>query len=620
LIPPPLAHPAIAAVTTPALIRATTVHRVIRIELLLAPDCVRTALRPAPAVGQPSASNYTPGERRVASTAARRISLISQRPERIFSHLPTYRTPQMTDDWITPPPLPRRDFLKVAGAGAGLLMVGGATPAIAAPVPGLSRKRSIPSASASPDVVVIGAGAWGSFTAMNLRKMGARVTLVDAYGPGNGRSTSGDETRGVRSSYGDKPGKLGELWMLWARESMKRWIAFDDEWGKHFRLNLFHTTGDLIMRTEWDNFQLRTKVWWEKNKIPFQVLKPDDVRKAFPVIQTDDITAILYEPDAGVVRARRAAQAAAAAFETLGGKLVIGRATPSKIAEGRLQEVTLDTGATLRADTFVFTVGPWLGKTFPDILAKKTRVPIGYVCYFATPVNDHRFTYPNLPSYNFPGVTGWVALPVDNRGFRVRGTERLPGDTAGGRGGAGGVNAPGATPAAGNAPGAGRGGANAAADTTRAGRGGGRGGGAPGAGGGGGRGGAQPDVPPAQQDPDTSDRWADAERIAGSRRFVAHRFPILKDAPLAQTHACHYESTSSGNFIIDKHPQMANAWIVAGGNAEGFKFSPVIGEYAAQRVLGTEGDPVIAKGFRIPEKEYDPPPAPADSTRRVPPP
>jgi glycine/D-amino acid oxidase-like deaminating enzyme len=489
--------------------------------------------------------------------------------------------------------LPRRDFLRVVGAGAGLMMVGGGN-LDGGLVPGIRTARSIPSASASPDIVVIGAGAWGSFTAINLRKMGAKVTLVDAYGPGNARSTSGDETRGVRSSYGDKTGQLGELWMLWAREAIKRWIAFDDEWGRRFRLNLFHTTGDLIMRSEWDNFQLRTKVWWDKNNIPYQVLNPDDVRKAFPVIAMDDITAVLYEPDAGVVRARRAAQTAAAVFETLGGKLVIGRATPSKISHGRLEEVSLDTGATLRADTFVFAVGPWLGKTFPDILAKKTRVPLGYVCYFATPVNDHRFTFPNLPSYNFPGVTGWPALPVDNRGFRVRGTERPP-------------TPPGETTASGRGGGVAPAGAPAAAPNGRGGR------------------GQGAEVPPQQQDPDTSDRWADAARIEGSRRFVAHRFPILKDAPIAQTHACHYESTSSGNFIIDVHPEMSNAWIVAGGNAEGFKFSPVIGEYAAQRVMGIEGDAEIAKGFRIPDKEYEPPapatPAPAppsDSTQRPP--
>src|SRR5262245_17589383 len=434
-------------------------------------------------------------------------------------------------DGETSTTLPRRDFIKVASVGAGAFMLGGAASGNAAPstrVPGLSTARSIPSATQSSDIVVIGAGLWGSFTAMNLRRMGAKVTLVDAYGPGNARSTSGDETRGVRSSYGDRPGALGELWMLWARESMKRWSAFDDEWGKEIRLNLFHTTGDLIMRSEWDNFQLRCKVWWEKNKIPYQVLNPDDVRKSFPVISMDDITAVLYEPDAGVVRARRAAQAVAAVFEHLGGKIVIGRASPGKTVNGRLTELKLDTGATIRGATFVYAVGPWLGKTFPEIFAKKARVPMGYVCYFATPIGDYRFTYPNIPSFNFPGVTGWAALPVDNRGFRVRGGERAPDQVVaaadgrgGGRGaganGANGIdnaNTAGATPQGAQPPGA------AASGDGRGGRGannaggGGRGGNAGrGRGGGGGGFGNQQDVPPQQQDPDTSDRWANQTQI-----------------------------------------------------------------------------------------------------------
>jgi glycine/D-amino acid oxidase-like deaminating enzyme len=496
-----------------------------------------------------------------------------------------------TDDQTQNPeaggPLGRRDFIRAAGAGTGLLLLGGNAQADA---PGAQRSAAI-RASASPDVVIIGAGIWGSFTAYHLRQMGAKVTLVDAYGPGNARSTSGDESRGVRSSYGDRPGSLGELWMLWARESMKRWLAFDDEWGRELRLNLFHVTGDLIFRDEWDNFQLRCKLWWDKHQIPYHIVHPEDVRKSYPVFSLDDITAILYEPDAGVVRARRAVQAVAAAFEKLGGQIVIGRASPSSVVDGRLEEITLDTGAKLRADTFVYAVGPWLGKTFPELFAKKMRLPIGYVCYFATPIGDERFTYPNLPSYNFPGVTGWPALPVDNRGFRVRGSERLP--------------QPAQTVAKADertknanasAVDVGSNAANAAGPAQQSGK-------------------AQPDVPPQQQDPDTSDRWANQERIDGSRRFVAHRFPVLKDAPIAQTHACHYEITSSGNFIIDHHPTWTNVWIAAGGNAEGFKFGPKIGDYVAQRVMGVWKDTSVDAVFRIPEKEFEPPKTDADSTK-----
>lgn len=493
-----------------------------------------------------------------------------------------------TDNPNSGEPLKRRDFIKAAGAGTGMLLLGGTAGAervSAAPSP------AVRTGAASPDIAVIGSGIWGSFTAYHLRQMGAKVTLVDAYGPGNARSTSGDESRGVRSSYGDRPGSLGELWMLWARESMKRWTAFDDEWGRELRLNLFHVTGDLIFRDEWDNFQLRCKLWWDKHQIPYHIVQPEDVRKSYPVYSIDDITAILYEPDAGVVRARRAVQAVAAAFEKLGGRIVIGRASPSKIVGGRLEEIALDTGATLRAETFVYAVGPWLGKTFPELFAKKMRLPIGYVCYFATPIGDERFTFPNLPSFNFPGVTGWPALPVDNRGFRVRGSERAPTPPQ---------TVASATENARNgnssAVDVGSNAANAGAGARQSGQ-------------------AQQDVPPQQQDPDTSDRWANQERIDGSRRFVAHRFPLLKDAPIAQTHACHYEITSNGNFIIDHHPQWSNVWIAAGGNAEGFKFGPKIGDYVAQRVMGVWNDPTVDAVFRIPEKEFEPPKTDADSTK-----
>jgi len=304
----------------------------------------------------------------------------------------------------------------------------------------------------------------------------------------------------------------------------------------------------------------------------------------------DDITAILYEPDAGVVRARRSCQTVAAVAEHLGVKLVIGRARPSKISNGRLEEVVLDTGQTIRGEKFVFAPGPWLAKTFPELFANKMRMPLGYVCYFGTPPNDERFTYPNMPSFNFPGVTGWAALPVDSRGFRVRGGERAP--NAGQRQGQRGT--------------AGRGGTQTASGAN----------GRRGAGQGGGFGTPGPDTPPQQLDPDTSDRWAEASRIEGPRRFVAHRFPLLKDAPILQTHSCHYEISSSRNFIVDRHPRMSNVWIAGGGNAEGFKFGPTMGEYVAQRTLGEDGDAAVVKAFRIPEHDFEIVPPAADTTRR----
>ena len=518
--------------------------------------------------------------------------------------------------------LRRRDFLKVAGAGAGLLLLGACDSPDTPTIPGFAPKRRFSGILGGSDanIVVIGAGAWGGWTAYNLLRRGAKVTLVDAYGPGNSRSTSGDETRGIRSSYGDREGN-GELWTLWAREAMKRWASWDEEWGRDLRINLWHQTGDLIMRSEWDPFITKCRDMWKKHGIPHDELTPDEVRKRWPVIAIDDITAVVHEPDAGVVRARRSCQAVASAVEKLGGRVITARARVSKVNAGRLEEISLDNGETLRADAFVFACGPWLGKTFPDILANRMRQPMGYVCYFATPSGDHRFEYPNLPSFNFPGVTGWPTLPVDNRGFRVRGSVRAPNAPgAGSAAGPAGAAGAGAAGAAGAAPG-GRGGV--AANVASGGSNGRASGAAATSGRGGGRGGAnadnppRPPVPPAQMDPDLSDRWADAARVEGPRRFLAMRFPLLKDLPLNETRSCHYEQTSSGNFIIDIHPQMSNVWIAGGGNAEGFKFGPVVGDYISQRVLGEVGDPEVAKMFLIPKDEYEQtPPAGADTAGR----
>ena len=52
------------------------------------------------------------------------------------------------------------------------------------------------------DVAVIGAGVFGVWTAYQLNRLGKSVLLLDAYGPGNSRASSGGESRIMRLGYG----------------------------------------------------------------------------------------------------------------------------------------------------------------------------------------------------------------------------------------------------------------------------------------------------------------------------------------------------------------------------------------------------------------------------------
>ena len=87
-------------------------------------------------------------------------------------------------------------------------------------------------------------------------------------------------------------------------------------------------------------------------------------------------------------------------------------------------------------------------------------------------------------------------------------------------------------------------------------------------------------------DPDTQSRLASAEGAEEARRFVAQRFPALRGAPIVETRVCQYENTWNGDFLIDRHPQIENVWLVGGGSGHGFKHGPAVGEYVAGRIFG----------------------------------
>lgn len=445
--------------------------------------------------------------------------------------------------------LPRRDFLRIAGLGAGAVL---ASPNAVAATPSPAARRVLATSSA----VVVGAGVWGATTALNLARSGVRVTLVDAYGPANSRATSGDETRGIRSSYGDRS-TSAELWVRWARESILRWRAFDAEHGARFGTRFFLTTGDVLMREREEPFVTRSAELWDGLKVNYERVSPDEARRRWPMINTEPYPVILYEPDAGVARSRAATQATVALARDAGAELRIARAHPGPIRSEAMDGVRLDDGTVLRADAYVFACGPWLPKVFPAELGDRTRTPLGHVCYFGTPEGDTRYTAPNIPSWNVPGVTGWGALPIDSRGFRVRGAFAAPRPPR--------------------------------EDDED-----------------------DPPPPPRQttadprlQDPDLSVRWSSQERVDGSRRVLEKVFPALAEAPLLETRACHYESSVNRNFIVDRLPGASNAWVVGMGQAEGFKFAPLVAEFAAKRVTGAAVDAALVDAFKFPTERYD---------------
>ena len=294
----------------------------------------------------------------------------------------------------------RRSFLQLSGAAA------------------LHARTPLQSTSSSPDVIVVGAGAFGGWTAFYLREMGARVTLLDAYGPGNARASSGGETRLLRADYGEQ-----ELYTKLALRAFPLWRRWQEEWG----VRLLLPSGRLLMATPAGMASLKERqARLARHDFKTEILSRDELQYRWPQIHLEDIGGGIYDTASGILKAREACRVVAEQFAKRGGTMKIAQALPGAAAGGEMASLRLANGDALRAGMYVFACGPWLRKLFPGLLGRRLRTPRRDVIFIGTPPGDDRFTWQRMPSWGFGGPADdpefgkWYGFPsVDDRGFKA---------------------------------------------------------------------------------------------------------------------------------------------------------------------------------------------------------
>ncbi|MEE2637555.1 MAG: FAD-dependent oxidoreductase, partial [Acidobacteriota bacterium] len=263
----------------------------------------------------------------------------------------------------------RRSFIKTAGASAGTFAIGRGVDLSAT-----TRRGESPSAQTTRrtdngvtvDVAVIGGGVMGNWTALNLREMGLSVVLIDQYSPGNSKSSSKGEIRGMRLTYGEN-----EHEMLWARDACEQWKIRQSEFGT----DMFYQCGALSFRRDWTARQSTERALFDKHQVPYEVLSHDDLMRRWPQAPPpSEEHFAFYHPWGGVLSPRDANLAVATAFKNKGGQVMLGKVAPEARAGGRLQTVRLSSGETVSAGSFVFAVGAWLPKVFPVVMKDKLSV------------------------------------------------------------------------------------------------------------------------------------------------------------------------------------------------------------------------------------------------------
>ncbi len=390
----------------------------------------------------------------------------------------------------------RRQFVRTAGAAA--------VAAKLAPGAALGQAPAVATGN-SYDVAVVGAGVFGSWIALELQRAGRKVVLLDAYGPGNARSSSGGMTRVIRMGYGDF-----EIYGRWSMRSLEKW---QELFRQAAYASLFQQAGVLWLAREQDPLTLKSLATLERLGVAHERLTRSELEARWPQIDYGPITWALYEPESGFLVAFHAVQAVVKWAQYKGCDVRVARVTPPETTGGRLASLTTEGGEKVSAGAYVFACGPWLPRLFPEVVGDRIFTSRQEVFYFGPPPGEERFAVGAIPVWADFGEEIYGVPDFKGRGFKVA-----------------------------------------------------------------------PDRHGPKVDPDSLERVVSPETTARVREYAGRRFPALAGSPIVNSEVCQYTNTSNGDFLIDRHPETDNLWLVGGGSGHGFKHGPAIGEYVAARI------------------------------------
>ena len=265
--------------------------------------------------------------------------------------------------------------------------------------------------SSSSDFLVVGAGIFGVTTALELRRRGYRVTLIDPGPLPYPLAASTDVSKVVRMEYGSNRQYMRMA--IGAIEGFQRW-------NEQFGEKLYHETGVLmaVMGPMSDSEYLETsyQMLLQEGQKP-ERLSGDEITRRFPAWTTGAYVDGFYHARGGYAESERVVGKLVEHAADSGVNVRPGQTADELLLTGnRVHGMRTREGETFAADHTVLAAGSWTPWLLPEL--QQVMKATGHPIFHLKPKDAALFTPPNFVVFMADSSrTGWYGFPLLREGI-----------------------------------------------------------------------------------------------------------------------------------------------------------------------------------------------------------
>ena len=260
-------------------------------------------------------------------------------------------------------------------------------------------------------VIVVGAGINGVTAAIEFKKRGHQVILVDPGPLPHPLAASTDISKAVRTAYG-----ADEVYAALAERSIPLWR----EWNREFGTELYHEVGFLFLRQQQmqpGDFEFESLKVLEQHGRKVERIDSTTLRERFPAWNAERYSDGIFERQAGYVESGHVVALLVERAKSLGVELRKGsQFTGLDEDDEGLRGVLLDTGQRIPGDLVVMAVGAWTPYVLP--FTRKFFRATGQPVFHLKPAQPELFASERFPVFGADiSTTGYYGFPLSRDGI-----------------------------------------------------------------------------------------------------------------------------------------------------------------------------------------------------------